>query len=91
MFNNKRNKFQLFNVNKDVVKKTRNMNRASGMDQITAKLLKEAADVSAYSLSVIINLSVHLFIFSEGCKIAKLKPLFKKAKNYITPKNYRPI
>ena len=49
------------------------------MDQVAAKLVKLAADVSLYSLSRIINLSVHLSVFSEGCKVAKLRPLSKKA------------
>ena len=67
------------------------MNKTLGMDQVAAKLVKLAADVSLYSLSRIINLSVHLSVFSEGCKIARLRPLSKKAKNYITLKHYKPI
>ena len=60
------------------------------MDQVAAKLVKLAADVSLYSLSRIINLSVHLSVFSEGCKVAKLRPLSKKA-YCITLKHYKPI
>ena len=48
------------------------------MDQIPVKFLKEAARVLAYSLAKMISLSVKLSFFPEKCKIARLKPLFKK-------------
>ena len=38
----------------------------------------------------IINLSIKLSTFPEECKIAKLKPIFKKGAR-TDPKNYRPI
>ena len=66
------------------------MNKVAGIDQIPVKLLKEAADVLAYPLSKIINLSVKLSVLPEESKVAKLKPLFKKASK-TDPKNYRPI
>ena len=67
-----------------------NINKAVGMDQIPAKFLKEAADVVAYPLSRFINLFVELSIFLEECKIARLKPLFKKGSK-TDPKNYTPF
>ena len=67
-----------------------NINKAAGMDQIPAKFLKEAADVVAYPLSRFINLFVKLSIFLEECKIARLKPLFKKGSK-TDPKNYTPF
>ena len=60
------------------------------MDQITAKFLKEAADVLSYLRSKIINLSIKLSVFPEECKIAKLKLLFKKGSK-TDSKNYGPI
>ena len=42
----------------------------------------------AYPLAKILNLSVKLFVFPEECKIAKLKPLFKKGSK-TDRKNYR--
>ena len=54
------------------------MNKAAAMDQVSTKFPKETADVLAYSLSRMINLSVKLFAFPE-CKIATLKLLFKKS------------
>ena len=66
--------FLLFNVSKFVAKKILfylNVRKAENM--------KEAADVLFYPLPTIINLSVKkLFVFPEECKIAKVKPLFKK-------------
>ena len=64
-------------------------NKAASVNQIPAKFLKEAADVLVYPLSRIIYLSVKLSAFSE-CKIATLKPLFKKGSK-TDPKNCRPI
>ena len=46
--------------------------------------------VLALPLRNIINLSIKLSTFPEECKIAKLKPIFKKGAR-TDPKNYRPI
>ena len=48
------------------------------MDQIPAKFLRDGAEVLAVPLGNIINLSIKLSAFPEECKIAKLKPMFKK-------------
>ena len=42
-----------------------NTNKAAGMDQISAKFPKEAADMLAYPLSRIIDLSVKLSVFPK--------------------------
>ena len=60
------------------------------MDQILAKFLQDGAEVLALPLRNIINLSIKLSTFPEECKIAKLKPIFKKGAR-TDPKNYRPI
>ena len=55
-----------------------------------AKFLRDGAEALALPLRNIINLSIKLSTFPEECKIAKLKPVFKKgARN--DPKTYRPI
>ena len=64
--------------------------KAAGMDQIPAKFLRDGAEVLALPLGNIINLSIKLSTFPEECKIAKLKPIFKKGAR-TDPKNYRPI
>ena len=60
------------------------------MNQIPAKFLRVDAEVLALPLKNIINLSIKLSTFPEECKIAKLKPKFKKGAR-TDPKNYRPI
>ena len=64
--------------------------KAAGIDQIPAEFLRDGAEVLALPLGNIINLSIKLSTFPEECKIAKLKPIFKKGER-IHPKNYRPI
>ena len=63
-------------------------NKAVGLDNLSDKFLKNGATVLA--ISQIYNLSIKYSIFSSDCKIAKLKPLFKKGSK-AAPKNYRPI
>ena len=60
------------------------------MDQVPAKFLRDGAEVLALPLKNIVNLSIKLPTFPEECKIAKLKPVFKKGAR-TDPKNYRPI
>ena len=51
------------------------------MAQIHAKFLREAADVLAYPMSKVINLSVKLSVFLEEHKISKPK---QKLQTYFT-------
>ena len=61
------------------------------MDQIPAKFLKEAGDMLAYPLSRFTKLLlVKLSVFPKECKIAKLKPQFKKGSK-THPQKTRPI
>ena len=64
--------------------------KAVVMDQIKAKFLMDGAEVLALPLRNMINLSIKLSTFPEECKIAKLKPMFKKGAR-TDPKNCRPI
>ena len=67
-----------------------NPSKSAGIDNLTGKFLKEGASVLASPITDLINLSISLSSFPDDCKIAKLKPLYKKdAKT--KPKNYRPI
>ena len=63
-------------------------NKAAGLDNLSGKFLKDGATVLAKPISQICNLSIKYSIFLTGCKIAKLKPLFKKGSKE-DPKNYR--
>ena len=60
------------------------------MDNIAGKFLKDGATVLARPITELCNLSILLSTFPDGCKQAKLKPLFKKGSKG-DPKNYRPI
>ena len=61
-----------------------------GLDGISSTFWKNAAEVLALALCNHVNLSIRQSLFPDQCKIAKLKPLFKKDSKS-DPKNYRPI
>ena len=84
---------ELSNVSEEVIRKillSLDTSKAAGMDQIPAKFLRDGAEILAFPLRNIINLSIKLSIFPEECKIAKSSPLLKKGAR-TDPKNYRPI
>ena len=63
--------------------------KATGLDNLSGKFLKDGATVLAKPISQICNLSIKYSIFPSDCKIAKLKPLFKKGLK-TDLQNYRP-
>ena len=65
-------------------------NKAAGLDNLSGKFLKDGATILAKPLSQICNLSIKYSTFPNDCKIAKLKPSFKRGSK-TDPKNYRPI
>ena len=66
------------------------VSKASGLDGISARILKDAAAVISEPLCNILNRSLSLGIFPDSWKIAKVFPIHKgNAKN--DPCNYRPI
>ena len=64
--------------------------KASGMDGISAKVLKIAAPVIAPSLALIFNQSISTGIFPSDWKIARVTPIFKTGAKH-DMENYRPI
>ena len=52
--------------------------------------MKDGAEVLPLPLCNLVNLSIKQSLFPDQCKIAKLKPLFKKGSKSDL-KNYRPI
>ena len=64
--------------------------KASGMDGISAKVLKIAAPVIAPSLALIFNPSIFTGIFPSDWKIARVTPIFKTGAKH-DMENYRPI
>ena len=70
--------------------KISNISKASRIDQVSAKRLKDGAPVISNHIANTINLSIKLDTFSLKCKIAKIKLLFKKIIK-TDAKNYGPI
>ena len=60
-----------------------NPNKAVGIDNHSRRFLRDGAKVLAKSITELFNLLI-------ACKIANLKPLYKKGPK-LEPKNYRPI
>ena len=67
-----------------------NLSKAAGIDNLSGKFLKDTAHVLARPISQLCNLSIKLNSFPRSCKIAKVKPLFKKGSK-TNPQNYCPI
>ena len=64
--------------------------KASGIDKISARLLRIAAPVIAPSVAKLINLSFSTCKYPTRWKTAKVTPLFKSGARY-DPCNYRPL
>ena len=64
--------------------------KAAGIDNIGGKFIKDGAAILALPLTQICNLSIRISAFPDTCKLAKVKPIFKKGST-MDPKNYRPI
>ena len=74
----------MFNILKNVEVK------AAGIDKILGKFLKDGARILAKPISELCNFSMTLGSFPDACKIAKVKPLYKKGSK-TDRSNYRPI
>ena len=67
-----------------------NPEKAAGIDNLSGRFLKDGAVVLALPISKLCNLSMKRSKFPLDCKIAKLKPLYKKDSK-TDPKSYRPV
>ena len=65
-------------------------NKSTGLDRITARLLKDAAVVFALSLTQIFNLSLSSSSFPQIWKNGRVTPIFKSGERS-NMSNYRPI
>ena len=54
------------------------------------RFLKDGADMLSIRITEICNISIKLSHFPKNCKLAKLKPLYKKGTK-TDPKNFKPI
>ncbi|EDO32209.1 predicted protein, partial [Nematostella vectensis] len=64
--------------------------KATGLDRIPARILRECSDLIAASLCLIFNRSIISGIFPDEWKSAKVTPLFKNGQRSDI-NNYRPI
>ena len=72
-----------------VLKNTK-VSRAAGLDNFSGRFLKDGAKVLAKPITELCNLSITSEKFSDSCKIAKLKPIYKKS-SLTEASNYKPI
>ena len=66
------------------------ISKAAGIDKISGRFLKDGANILAKPIAKICNISISSGLFPSDCKIAKLKPLYKKGSK-TNPENFRPI
>ena len=66
------------------------LNKATGLDNISCRLLKEAGPIIASSLACIINKTIDTGFFPSHWKMAKVFPLYTKD-DRTDAQNYRPI
>ncbi|MGL1888436.1 MAG: reverse transcriptase family protein [Reichenbachiella sp.] len=64
--------------------------KATGLDGLPAKFLRDSAETVAKPLTYIINLSIECGEFPQELKLAKVVPIYKK-KEKTEPGNYRPV
>ena len=69
----------------------RRSNKATGLDNISAKLLRECPDLLAESLTHMFNQFLMTGIFPDEWKSARVTPLYKNSGKRSDPTNYRPI
>ena len=66
------------------------MSKAGGLDNLSGRFLKNGGEVLAKPITDLCNLSITSGKFPDSCKIAKLKPIYKKG-SLTEASNYRPI
>ena len=58
--------------------KSTNLHKVSGIHDLLGRFLKDGSRLLSKPISELFNLFIKLGSFSDSCKSAKLKPLFKK-------------
>ena len=64
--------------------------KATGIDNLAVRFLKDGSNILCTPIVKICNISIKLASFPDKCKIAKIKPLYKKGLK-TDPKSFRPI
>ena len=84
--------FILVTVSENIINifKNTNVPKAAGLDNLSGRFLKDGAAFLAKPFTDLCNLSITSGKFPDYCKIANLKPIYKKG--FLTEaSNYRPI
>ena len=87
------NSFHFLTVSEEEIENLLNgltASKATGLDSLPARFLKDGAEVIACPLAHIINLSLHSSQIPEDMKNARVVPLYKK-QSKTEPGNYRPV
>ena len=87
------NPFHLTKVSENTISdflKELKTNKATGIDNLSCRFLKDGSEVLATPIAQICNLSIKLSTVPDECTITKLKQLYKKGKK-ADPRNCRPI
>ena len=66
------------------------INKGARIDDLSGRILKDGADILAVPITQICNLPIKFSHFPKDCKIAKIKPPYKKGTK-TDPNNFRPI
>ena len=64
--------------------------KATGVDRLSVRFFKNDANILAKPIYTLCNHSLSEGVLRNACKVAKLKPIFKKRKK-TDPSNYKPI
>ena len=85
--------FQMSQVTEDSVLKilsSVNPSKATGLDQLSPKFIKDGAKLISSPLAHIVNLSLTSGIIPNDLKSARVTPIYKK-NSKLEPGNYRPV
>ena len=65
-------------------------NKATGVDNLAGRFLKDGSNILCTPIAKICNLSIKLASFPDKCKVPKVKSLYKTGLK-TNPKNFRLI
>ena len=65
-------------------------NKLTGVDNLSERFLKDGSNTICTPIAMICHLSIKLASYPDKCKVAKIKPLYKKGLK-TDPKNFWPI
>ena len=76
----------------DIKNKIKGLNpkKATTHNNITQKILRQSAEVTANTLQLLFNNAISNSVFPENLKLADVTPVFKK-KDPLDKTNYRPV